>query len=800
MLKALPLHVAAGVCALVVATAAPLYAQPDLKRWYFAEGSTNETFGFEQEILIGNPTAQTANVVLRFFPQDGSAPIVGSLGVEPYSRHGVLARQFVGHAYGVALEVTSSADIVVERSMYWGDGLFNFGPNYPYRNRPTPWPITDLRGGHNVMGVNAPALSWSFAEGAAGGPLGFHTYVLVSNPSLTEAANVKVTYFTSQGEQVLDLDSGLLGPGQRRTYVANISLDATLLTRPQYDFAIEVTSDNGVPVVAERAMYWGPDLRGGHAAVGVQPDSVWYFAEGIQGASPINFDTFLLLYNPSATEAIDVQVDFFGKLGLATSKSVTVQPRTRENVWAAQFPELTGENSAFSVRAVNTLGKPFVAERAVYWKGMREGTVSAGTPQAARKWGFADGQEGGFLQFQNPADPNPRHFSTYYLILNNTPNPVPVRGVFYVEGQPGAGQEVTITVPALSRETISPSSLPGLHNKKFAAFFEATDEVIVERALYWGAGFVGGHGSAGAVLPDSLPTLPAPVAPAGPALTAITPARGTPGGGTPVVITGSGIGLTDSPVGQTTVHFGITPTPIQNITVLNANQIRVVTPPSGKGLASVIVSTRGTTVELPAAFEFFDKYAATGAPMARYNGADKFTTCTTGSGERCAELGSVVGPYHLEGLVQSVAASRQSDLFNSCHERGGNNRFMFEVVAELRKLTGTNRWGVNWKRGNIGDLSQDVITYFWGEEGEIMSNSPKIFLVDVIGNHCPTRGFPDGVWFGVTWPTFFNDNPELRDVPPNRPNGRWTVQELCKDSRYRDATHNGQFLFPECQP
>ena len=42
---------------------------------------------------------------------------------------------------------------------------------------------------------------------------------------------------------------------------------------------------------------------------------------------------------------------------------------------------------------------------------------------------------------------------------------------------------------------------------------------------------------------------------------------------------------------------------------------------------------------------------------------------------------------------------------------------MFEVVAELRRRTASNRWGLNWKRGNVGDLSQDIVTYYAGPEG-----------------------------------------------------------------------------------
>lgn len=792
MFKAFPRQVAAGVCALTAAFAAPVFAQVaepapahDLKRWLFAEGSTNLGFGFEQEILIANPTPDVATVTLRFLPQDGSAPIVGGLQVQPFSRQGVNARQFAPNAAGVALEVLSTTDIVVERSMYWGGGLFNFGPGY------NPGAITDMRAGHNVLGVNAPLTKWTFAEGAADGPFGFQTYVLVSNPDVTESF-VQVRYYTNDGLEVSE--SAVIAPGARQTFFANSALKSTLGPRAQYDFAIEVESLNAVPVVAERAMYWGPNLRGGHAAVGVQPNSVWYFAEGVQGAAPINFDTYILLFNPSSTESINVEVDFFGASGVAKTVTKTLPPRTRDNVWAGEFPaELAGGDKAFSVRALNTLGKPFVAERAVYWKGLREGTASAGTNAPALKWGFADGQEGGFAQFQSPLDPDKRQFSTYYQILNNTANPVTVRAVFYIEGGAGTGAEVTVVVPALSRQTVAPSNIPALHHKKFATFFEATNAVIVERAMYWGIGIVAGHASAGAVLPDSLPVLPAPTAPAAPTLTSIAPNRGAPSGGTPVTITGTGFGLTNSASGQTTVSFGVTAVPPQNVTVVNANTIQLVTPPSGKGFANVIVNTKGTQLVLPSAFEFYDKNAAAGQPIARYNGSNRFLQCSSGTGDSCAELGQSVGGFDLFGVVKSLGASQGGALNASCLKSGGNYRFMFETVAELRKLTGSNRWGLNWKRGNVGDLSEDVITYFWGEEGEVMRNNDKIFLVDMIGNHCPISGSPSPAWFPVTWATFGH--------PFTGRNGRWTTDPMCGDARYRDARRpNGDWLFPECRP
>ena len=177
-----------------------------------------------------------------------------------------------------------------------------------------------------------------------------------------------------------------------------------------------------------------------------------------------------------------------------------------------------------------------------------------------------------------------------------------MRGVFYVEPAPGetpgAGAETTVQVPPFSRRTLSPADHPALHNRKFAAFFEATGTVIVERAMYWGEGLQGGHASAGAVLPDATPSFAPPQPTAAPTLTGISPNRGTPGGGTVATVTGTGLGLLSWAGGQTTMAFGITPVPPANITVLNANTIRVVTPPSGRGVSSVLVNTRGVPLEL----------------------------------------------------------------------------------------------------------------------------------------------------------------------------------------------------------
>ena len=737
--------VSAGVCtAICVLSASQAFAQADLKTWYFAEGSTAPFLPFEQEILIGNPTGSEVTVELRFFPQDGGPVNEGALVVKPYSRQGINARQFVGSNVGFSLEVKTSADVVVERSMYWGGGLFNF-PGY------NTGAITDMRAGTNSVGVNGLRTSWSFAEGSAGF---FDTYVLVSNPGAAPAT-IAVNYYTSQGEQVTVNE--VVPAGQRRTYFANDALRTALGARPQFDFATEVTSDVGI--VAERAMYWN-GFQGGHSTMGVTPQAAWLFAEGAQFDNALS--TYVLLFNPNA-EAITVETNFYGANGLLQPVLQTIPARSRAQIFAGEYDTL--RNQSFSIASTSVGNVPFVAERAVYKTtggALGEGTVTAGVTTAALKWGFAEGQEGGFAQYQNPADPDRRLFTTYYLVLNNTDTTAFVRGIFYLEtpgAEPGGqGVEFTLEVNPRSRGTFAPQVLPGLGNRKFAAFFESNVPVVMERAMYWGNGIRGAHASTGTALPDSLPTLVAPTAPPAPALTGISPSRGTPAGGTIVTLTGTGLGLGNN----TTIAFGSTPVPPQNITVNNADSISVVAPASGRGVAGIIVNTRGMELFNPAVtFEYVDPFAA----------------------------GPAVGYGDLLGVVASVANARRFDLIFSCTEHGSpnSNTFMFEVVAELRRRFQTNRWGLNWKRGNVGDLSQDIVNYYSGPEGSQMLNSTQVRIYDIIGGHC--GGNPSPFWVDQTAATR-----QKGDI------GRWAIDPMCRSARYRDAKFdNGQWMFPECR-
>ena len=95
-------------------------------------------------------------------------------------------------------------------------------------------------------------------------------------------------------------------------------------------------------------------------------------------------------------------------------------------------------------------------------------------------------------------------------------------------------------------------------------------------------------------------------------------------------------------------------------------------------------------------------------------------------------------------VVQQVANARPDLLRNSCQEHGGSWAFLDLVVDTLR--TYDTRWGYNWKRGNVGDPSMDVIDYHYGAGRD--EGSTNVYIIDIIGGHCGSN--PNPVWNDVT--------------------------------------------------
>ncbi len=98
-------------------------------------------------------------------------------------------------------------------------------------------------------------------------------------------------------------------------------------------------------------------------------------------------------------------------------------------------------------------------------------------------------------------------------------------------------------------------------------------------------------------------------------------------------------------------------------------------------------------------------------------------------------------------VVDQVAADFPEMLADSCQDDGGTWDFMDTVVDELRLYD--DRWGYNWKRGVVGDPSEDVVDYHYGPGPH--EGSTDVYIIDMIVGHCGDSPAPG--WLDVTQAT-----------------------------------------------
>ena len=191
--------------------------------------------------------------------------------------------------------------------------------------------------------------------------------------------------------------------------------------------------DDEAAMVAERQMYWGPGapsgIHGGHAArASPRRRRRGCLPRASRACAPPSIRTCCSSTRTRRRRGWTVK--FFGKMGTQLAeKSRAIGGAGPRNVRrdTAGIP-----NQAFSIRATSTAA--FVAERAVYWRGMTEGSATAGATAPALKWGFAEGQQGGFQMYQDDSDPDKRRFNTFFPIYNPGLVPATVTIYFYTEG------------------------------------------------------------------------------------------------------------------------------------------------------------------------------------------------------------------------------------------------------------------------------------------------------------------------------------------------------------------------------
>jgi hypothetical protein len=298
------------------------------------------------------------------------------------------------------------------------------------------------------------AVQTYFAEGASG----FFSYRVALLNTTTSPATVVVSYLR-EGESPLYRSYTLAG-GARYTV-----LGSTIPELNQRSFAAVVYAVPGV--IAERTMRWR--LNGGDGASGAKalstPATQWFLAEG----NASFFNTFVLIANPGSTTA-NVTVDFLLDTGGVVRRPYPIAPNQRFTIWTNEVPELNMHSFATSVRS----DQPILVERAMYFNGphgiYEGGHGSAAVSAGARNWFLAEGATG-------------EYFETFVLISN--PNAFEVDATIQYLTPAGLARTETRTLAANSRTTILIDALPGLAATEVSCSISASDNIIVERSMYW---------------------------------------------------------------------------------------------------------------------------------------------------------------------------------------------------------------------------------------------------------------------------------------------------------------------------
>jgi Ca2+-binding RTX toxin-like protein len=420
--------------------------------YLLAEGSTGSFF--DLDVLIANPNAQAAPITVTFLKENGTT-VVQNLNLAATSQLTLHVDQIPGlEGTAVSTVVTSNAGLplVVERSMFWDSSYY---------------------GSHGATAVDGPRTKWYFAEGSQGF---FSTFVLLANAS-AQPATVTISFLTESNGTVVRTFN--VAPTARLTVAAGLIPE--IVNR---SFAMVV--DSNVPIVAERAMYFGT-VRfwdGGHESAGVsEPSANWFLAEGATGPF---FDTFILVANPNPTP-VNVTMTFLTDQGQSIVRQFTVAANARLTVnMEIESPLLANAAASTTV----TASQPIVVERAMYWPGngleWSEAHNSFGVTGTSTKWGLAEGRVG-----------SDKAFVTFILLANPSTTTAAQVRITYLRAT-GAPIVKTYTVNPTSRFNIDVNSrVPELVNESFGALIEVTNGVgiVVERSLYnnalgqvWAAG------------------------------------------------------------------------------------------------------------------------------------------------------------------------------------------------------------------------------------------------------------------------------------------------------------------------
>lgn len=302
--------------------------------WLFAEGSTQSPF--QTWILLQNPNNVPATATVNYLLENGQV-MTQTQPLPANSRTSIFVNQVLPNS-AFSIRVTSDQPIVAERALYRFPG-----------NAAT-----------DVIGVNAPAPNWFFAEGRTTlNNLPADTFLLLQNPNAT-AVNATVTLFSTTGQTEQFVTT--VAPTSRQTIFLNPILSGS--------FGIRVQATGNI--IAERSIFFGNEPRGAISTLGSTTlATTWSLAEG-ETRPP--FDERISILNPNG-QAMSVTINFQLENGSVVPAFFTVNPNSKLEVEVGRI--VTGANSA-----VITTSLPSVVERVmlIFKQGSIGGTDVIASP------------------------------------------------------------------------------------------------------------------------------------------------------------------------------------------------------------------------------------------------------------------------------------------------------------------------------------------------------------------------------------------------------------------------------------
>lgn len=437
--------------------------------YYLAEGATSSFF--ETQIALLNPGASAVTASLRFL-QAGRDPIVVDVPLPARTRRTVRANDVQGLAAAeFSTTIVATGPVVVDRTMTWD------GTGY---------------GAHAETAATAPAAVWYLAEGATHS--GFSLFYLLQNPGDT-ATTVRVRYLRASGAPI-EKDYVLSPRSRQNIWVNEEAFDGLGKALAAADVSAVLTSLDGTPFIVERAMYLTARDRlfdAGHESMGVTaPATRWFLAEGATG---VFFDEFVLIANPSASDA-RVRVTYLLTDGRTFQKDMVARASARTNIWVDYetfdgVPGLPLANAALSTTVESLDGVPLIVERAMWWPGdastWHEAHNSSGATETGTLWALAEGEVGGARKVQ-----------TYVLVANTSSFAGTARVTLLFEDGTSLMRDYPLLPRSRTNATIAEEFGAAVEGRRFGVLVEALGEVdgaplpqlVVERAMYHDAGGV----------------------------------------------------------------------------------------------------------------------------------------------------------------------------------------------------------------------------------------------------------------------------------------------------------------------